>query len=84
MGGVGNPLETMWSPAILLSSQVFSCKYCKIFKKNYFEEHLRTAASEFKIYKSKMKFEKAGVPWKRHHQIFTKTHRKIPVMEPIF
>ena len=25
--------------------QVFSCKYCEIFKNSYFEEHLRTAAS---------------------------------------
>ena len=24
--------------------QVFSCKYCEIFKNTYFEEHLRTAA----------------------------------------
>ena len=62
MGGVGNPLETMWSPAILLSSQVFSCKYCKIFKKNYFEEHLRTAGSEFKIYKSEK--------WNLRKQVF--------------
>ena len=23
--------------------QVFSCKYCEIFKNTYFEEHLRTA-----------------------------------------
>ena len=28
-------------------TQVFSCEYCKIFKKAYFEEHLRTAASNF-------------------------------------
>ena len=27
------------------SKQVFSCQYCEIFKKTYFEEHLRTAAS---------------------------------------
>ena len=35
-------------PATLLkrdSKQVFSCQYCEIFKKTYFEEHLRTAAS---------------------------------------
>ena len=25
--------------------QVFSCQYCKIFKKTYFGEHLRTAGS---------------------------------------
>ena len=25
--------------------QVFSCKYCEIYKNSYFEEHLRTAAS---------------------------------------
>ena len=29
-----------------LKTQMFSCKYCKIFKKKYFEEHLRTAACE--------------------------------------
>ena len=27
-------------------TQVFSCEYCKIFNSTYFEEHLRTAASE--------------------------------------
>ena len=27
-------------------TQVFSCEYCEIFKNNYFEEHLLTAASE--------------------------------------
>ena len=35
-------------PATLLkqeSKQVSSCQYCKIFKKTYFEEHLRMAAS---------------------------------------
>ena len=25
---------------------MFSCEYCKIFKNNYFEKHLRTTASE--------------------------------------
>ena len=25
---------------------LFPCEYCKIFKNTYFEEHLRTAASE--------------------------------------
>ena len=25
---------------------MFSCEYCEISKNNYFEEHLRTAASE--------------------------------------
>ena len=36
-------------PATLLKetlTQVLSCEYCKIFKKIYFEEHLREAASE--------------------------------------
>ena len=28
-------------------TQMFSCKYCEIFKNNYSEEHLRTAASEW-------------------------------------
>ena len=35
-------------PATLLkreSKHVFSCQYCKIFKKTQFEEHLQTAAS---------------------------------------
>ena len=27
------------------SKQVFSCQYCEYFKKTYFGEHLRTAAS---------------------------------------
>ena len=34
-------------PAALLKgnlTQVFSCKYCKIFKSTYFQEHLRTGA----------------------------------------
>ena len=37
-----------FSPETLLkigTTQVFSCKYCEIFKNTYFEEHLRTAAS---------------------------------------
>ena len=37
-----------FSPAALLKKtpiQVISCKICKSFKKNYFEEHLRTTAS---------------------------------------
>ena len=29
--------------------QVFSCKYCEIFKNTYFEEHLETAASALTI-----------------------------------
>ena len=28
-----------------IPTQVFFCKYCKIFKSTHFEEHLRTAAS---------------------------------------
>ena len=39
-----------WSLSLInlqaFSLQVFSCEYCKIFKKTYFEEHLRTTASE--------------------------------------
>ena len=31
------------------ANTVFSCEYCKIFKSNYFEEHLQTAASEARI-----------------------------------
>ena len=33
----------------VLPTQVFSCEYCKIFKNTYFEEHLRTAASECRL-----------------------------------
>ena len=29
------------------TTQVFSCEICEDFKNTYFEEHLRTAASEF-------------------------------------
>ena len=29
----------------LFSTEVFSCEYSEIFKNNYFEKHLRTAAS---------------------------------------
>ena len=31
--------------------QVFSCEYCRIFMKTYFEEHLRTAASGYRLQK---------------------------------
>ena len=31
-----------WGPA----TQVLSCKICKLFKSNYFEEHLSTSASK--------------------------------------
>ena len=47
-----NNAQDFW-PATLLKetpTQVFSIKYSEIFKNTYFEEHLRTAASEF--YKS--------------------------------
>ena len=27
--------------------QMFSCEYCEIFKNVYFQEHLRTVASEY-------------------------------------
>ena len=30
----------------VVPAQVFSCEYCEISKNTYFEEHLRTAASE--------------------------------------
>ena len=39
----------MWEPATLLKkapTQVFSCEICKLFKKNYFEEHLWMSASK--------------------------------------
>ena len=37
-----------WSLILLKypPTQVFSCEYCEIFKNIYFEEHLRTAASD--------------------------------------
>ena len=34
-----------------LKTQVFSYEYCEIFKNNYFEEHLRTAAPVYKLLK---------------------------------
>ena len=39
----------LWEPATLLKkapTQVFSCEICKLFKNNYFEEHLWTSASK--------------------------------------
>ena len=42
-----------WSPfcsSFLLKEtpkQIFSCKYCEIFKNTYFEEHLQKAASRY-------------------------------------
>ena len=39
-----------WGPATLLKktpTQVLSCEICKLFKNNYFEEHLMTSASKF-------------------------------------
>ena len=38
-----------WEPATLFKkapTQVFSCEICKLFKNNYFEEHLWTSASK--------------------------------------
>ena len=43
-----------WTTAVLSKrdlTQLFSCKCCKMFKKTYFEEHLRTAASVLLIIK---------------------------------
>ena len=34
-----------------IPTQVLSCEYCEIFKKTYFEKHLRTAASVLLIIK---------------------------------
>ena len=46
-----NKVAGLWT-AILLKNetpaQVFSCKFCEIFKKTYFVEHLRTIASVIK------------------------------------
>ena len=39
----------LWEPANLLKkapTQVFFCEICKLFKSNYFEEHLWTSASK--------------------------------------
>ena len=39
----------LWEPATLLKkapTQVLSCESCKLFKNNYFEEHLWTSASK--------------------------------------
>ena len=33
-------------PVIIAKFLMLSCEYCKISKNTYFEEHLRTAASE--------------------------------------
>ena len=38
-------LESL-SNKVEISTKVFSCKYCEIFKNTYFAEHLRTAASD--------------------------------------
>ena len=35
------------------SNTVFSCQYCKIFKSNYSEKHLRRTASSFLKFKLK-------------------------------
>ena len=44
------PLQTKnWGESFYwkeTSAQAFSCEYWKIFKNTYFEEHLRTAASD--------------------------------------
>ena len=47
---------------------MFSCEICKIFKSTYFEEHLRTTASEPLPLqkKTKEKKEKAMYPKSRH------------------
>ena len=37
-------LESLFNKVV--PTQVFPRKYCKFFKDTYFEEHLRTAASE--------------------------------------
>ena len=41
-----------WGPATLLKktpTQVVSCKVCKLFKNNYFEEHLWMSTSKFHL-----------------------------------
>ena len=45
--------EGMQRPA-----QVFSCEYCKIFKNNYFEKHLWTAASQNQNFSDKFTEER--------------------------
>ena len=37
------------SGPLLTPIQVFSSEYCKIYRTSYFEEHLRTAASELTL-----------------------------------
>ena len=39
-------------------AQVFSCEYCKIFKNNYFEKHLWTAASQYQDFSDKFTEER--------------------------
>ena len=41
---------------VLIKLQAFSCKYCEIFKKTSFEEHLPTAASGDKNYLNAVKY----------------------------
>ena len=43
--GVQPPTKMVPTP--LAPTQLFSCVHCEIFKNIYFEEHLRTAASNF-------------------------------------
>ena len=33
----------------VVPTQVNICKYCQVFENNYFEEHMRTAASEYRL-----------------------------------
>ena len=39
-------LKTPVIASFLIKLQTFSYKYCKMFKNNFFEEHLQTASSE--------------------------------------
>ena len=39
-------------------AQVLSCEFCEFFKNTYFEEHLRTTASEFICVSSVTEFSK--------------------------
>ena len=45
--GKKRELESLFDKFV--PTQVFSCKYCEIFKDIYFEEDLQTAASECRL-----------------------------------
>ena len=42
---------------------MFSCEFCKILKNIYFEEHLRTTASELKSLAKTLQTSSAKTKW---------------------